>query len=130
MKNIMIRFIIVSLLATFVSVTAVQAQPEKKDEAKRTAIDGTPFRGRLTAVDAKANTITVAGKESGTFEVTPQTKIMKDGKSVTLADAKVGDEVGGFAQKKGDKYELRSLRLGQKSGSGQRLEKIEKKKNE
>ena len=51
-----------------------------------------PFHGTLTAVDAKAMTLTV-GKL--TLQVTTNTVIFQGGKSATLADGAVGERVGG-----------------------------------
>ena len=55
------------------------------------------FRGTLDAVDSTAKTITVANKTQPkrTFEITADTKFMKDGKPAILSDGVVGDPVSG-----------------------------------
>jgi hypothetical protein len=57
------------------------------------------FKGKVTSVDAQAMTLTV-GKR--TFKVTAETKITKDSQPATLADAKVGEHVGGTYAKASD----------------------------
>jgi hypothetical protein len=73
---------------------------------------GVPFHGKLAALDATAGTITV-GKTA--YSVTSDTKITKDGKTATLADFAVGDTVGGFAKKDGDKLTATVLHTGEKA---------------
>jgi hypothetical protein len=68
-----------------------------------------PFRGKITAkTDAS---ITIGER---TIEITSDTKIVKNGKPATLADAAVGDEVGGQYRTENNKMIARSLRIGPK----------------
>ncbi len=71
---------------------AVPATPAAPAKPKMTR-----FSGKLTKVDNTAKTITVDNKTKGerTFEITSDTKIMKDGKPATLSDAVVGDPTSG-----------------------------------
>ena len=55
--------------------------------------------GSVTAVDAQANTITV----KDTYQIGENTKVTSKGKSITLADIKVGDTVRVLYTKEGDK---------------------------
>jgi Cu/Ag efflux protein CusF len=66
------------------------AAPAAKPKAPR-------FMGTLKKVDNAAKTITVENKTKGdrTFEITSETKITKDKKPATLADAAEGDTVSG-----------------------------------
>jgi hypothetical protein len=66
-----------------------------------------PFHGNLSAVDTKAMTLTVG---TLTLQVTPDTKITKDGKSATLADGVVGEHVSG-AYKKTDDGKLTAISI-------------------
>ncbi len=76
-----------------------------------------PFHGKLQAVDAIAMTITVSGKTPRVYILTPDTKIKKNGKSATLNDAVVGDDVGGYVLKGADgKYTALSVRFGPRPG--------------
>lgn len=134
MKKIFTQFASICLLAAFATGINLRAEEkkteEKKIERKADAVMGMPMRGKLTAVDTKNKTVSVAGKEKDrVFQVTSQTKIMKEGKPATLEDAKVGDEVGGYAVKAGeDKLELRSLRIGPKPEPLKREKKDDEKK--
>jgi hypothetical protein len=69
--------------------------------------EGLVFRGTVSAIDAKAMTLTV---ETRTFAVTSDTKIIKDGKSATLADGVVGEQVRG-AYKKTDDGKLTAISI-------------------
>jgi ribosomal protein S1 len=90
------------------ALVAVPATSFAQDLTTNTPATNTPavkkqgqrFHGKVAAVDATAGTITV-GKT--TYSVTADTKITKDSKTATLADFAVGDNVGGFAKKDGDK---------------------------
>ena len=71
-----------------------------------------PFHGNLSAVDTKAMTLTVG---TLTLQVTPDTKITKDGKSATLADGVVGEQVSGAYKKTDDgKLNATSVHFGAK----------------
>ncbi len=71
-----------------------------------------PFRGKVGAIDKDAKVITVGERK---FHVTATTKFVKAGKPATLADAAVGDEVGGaYRESDSGKMELVSLRIGPK----------------
>ena len=57
------------------------------------------FHGRLSAVDRKAGTITVAGRDAKrVFFVTGQTQITKRRRPATLKNAVIGEEVGGVTK--------------------------------
>jgi hypothetical protein len=78
------------------------APPAQTAPVKPKKHEGLVFRGAVSAVDAKAMTLTV-GKR--TFAVTSDTKITKEGKPAILSDIAVGDKVGG-AYKKADDGKL------------------------
>jgi hypothetical protein len=54
---------------------------------------GAPFHGTLDAVDTNAMTLTVGSR---TFEITSETRIMKDDKPAILAEGVVGQPVSGY----------------------------------
>lgn len=58
-----------------------------------------PFHGKLETVDTNAMTFTV-GKR--TFQVTSETKILKDGQPAVLADGVTGETVSGSYKKAED----------------------------
>jgi hypothetical protein len=62
-----------------------------------------PFLGRITAVDQKAKTFTVAGKQrSHVFKVTKSTTITKAGAAATMTDIVQNEEARGVYLKKAD----------------------------
>ena len=71
---------------------AVESSEPAKTEKKPSA---GPFHGKLAAVDQVAKTITI-GKR--TFQITPETRIKKNGKPATLADGVVGEQVSGYVK--------------------------------
>jgi hypothetical protein len=102
---------------------AATAKPEAADSATsaKTA-KAFPFRGKISALDITAKTITLPGKEkSRVFQVTAETRITKDGKPSTLEAAKIGDEVGGRALAADEgKCNLVVLRIGPKPETGKK----------
>jgi hypothetical protein len=91
---------------------AAEAKPVDKKEATARAL---PFRGKIAAVDKQSMTIKVGER---TFQIIPDTRIMKAGKPATLAEATVGEDVGGSFREGADKkLNLVSLRIGAKPES-------------
>ena len=66
-----------------------------------------PFHGKVGIVDVSAQTLTV-GKL--TLQITPDTKITKDGQPAILADGVAGELVGG-AYKKTDDGKLKAIKV-------------------
>jgi hypothetical protein len=87
---------------------AAEAKPAASTTAKKKPL---PFHGNVGQVDRTANSVKV-GKR--VFFVTPETKVMKNGKQASLADAVPGDEVGGAYRDVGGRLVLVTLRLGPK----------------
>jgi len=67
--------------------------------AKPKKHEGLVFRGTVSAIDAKAMTLTV---ETRTFVITSETKILKDGQPATLDAGVVGQPVSGAYKKTED----------------------------
>jgi hypothetical protein len=62
-----------------------------------------PIRGKLKAVDTAASTFTLSGSDKDrVFKTTTQTEIIRQGKAATLAEAVVGEEVGGLVERQSD----------------------------
>jgi hypothetical protein len=55
--------------------------------------NGAPFRGTVDSMDTNAMTLTVGSR---TFNITSKTKITQNGEPAILADATVGEKVGGY----------------------------------
>jgi hypothetical protein len=58
-----------------------------------------PFKGKVDAVSTADNNITVGGT---VYQISTDTKLTKDGKTIMLADIKVGDQVHGLAAQSPD----------------------------
>ncbi len=92
--------IVLSIMFIFAVASVSFAAEEKKAAAKKEApakaekAKMKQATGEVTAVDAKANTITVKkGKKETTINVDDKTKIMVGKEKKALADVKVGDKV-------------------------------------
>jgi len=84
------------------------------DATKARAI---PFHGMISAVDQKAKTFTIAGKEhSRVFKVTDKTTMTKAGKPATMKDAVANEEARGSYWKVMDgTLEAKTVKLGPKT---------------
>jgi hypothetical protein len=89
------------------AITNAPASPSQAAPDKTRKHEGLVFRGTVSAIDAKAMTLTV---ETRTFAITSDTKIIKDGKSATLADGVVGEQVSG-TYKKTDNGKLTAISI-------------------
>jgi len=86
MKLNKISFILFCAVAIVTSSSVTFAQRDNKDDAG--------FSGKVTAVDARAKSITItpsarSGGEAKTFTVTDTTKIEVEGKAAKLAELKM-----------------------------------------
>lgn len=90
------------------------AGPAKPAEGKTTRY---PVRGKLKAVDPQNQTVTLAGSEKDrVFQVTTQTELSRHGQPATLADAVVGENVGGLVERQTDgRIVALKLRFGPKT---------------
>ena len=79
--------------------TNAPAASDQTAPAKPKKHDIQPFRGKLSAVDTNAKTLTVG---TLTLQITSDTKITKDGQPATLSDGVVGEPVGGVYKKTPD----------------------------
>ncbi|MGA2801818.1 MAG: hypothetical protein ABSE97_05550 [Verrucomicrobiota bacterium] len=101
--------------------TNAPASPNQTAPAKPKKHSNLPFRGKLSAVDTNAKTLTVG---TLTLQITPDTKITKDGQPATLSDGVVGQPVSG-SYKKTDDGKLNNavtVHFGVKSGEKQKKE--------
>jgi hypothetical protein len=82
--------------------------PEGQDAPKKKR-DGLPLSGKVAAVDKAAKTVKVG---ETTVQVNDETRLRKGGNTATLDDVTVGEEVGIYYKKDGDKNIALSLRVG------------------
>ena len=137
MKKSIVRVVMFGLVAAAIAIAPTQgfAQEKKKKDSSENKEEpkgekkksgGTPFRGKVDAVDKKAKTVKVGER---TFQVTADTRITKAGKPATLDDATVGEEVGGSYKEVDGKNVLNSIRFGPRpEGEAKGGEKKDKKK--
>ena len=119
MQKLFLSCLIAALSALSSLNATADDKPVPSAKTEKKAAKHVPFHGKIAAIDTEANTLKVGER---TFHATALTKIAKAGKPAQLADAKVGEDVGGaYLQGEGGKMELMSLRIGPKA------EKEEKK---
>lgn len=107
MTKSLLKITLLSFLSLSVAATplAIHAQDNPKPAVEKKAGKAhnksgiLPFHGNLKALDQKAKTITIGTR---TFEITPDTKLFKNGKPATLADAEVGKVASGGFRKSPD----------------------------
>ena len=96
------------------------ASPNQTAPAKPKKHNNPPFHGKLSAVDTNAKTLTVGAL---TLQVTPDTKITKDGQPATLLDGVVGQPVSGSYKKTNDgKLNAVTVHFGARSWEKQKKE--------
>lgn len=94
--------------------TTADSSKTTTDATKARAI---PFHGMISAVDPRAKTFTIAGKEhSRTFKITEKTVITKAGAPATMKDVVANEEVRGSYWKVMDgTLEAKTVKLGPKT---------------
>ena len=110
--------------------TSSPAANTTTDATKARAI---PFHGMISAVDAKAKTFTIAGKEhSRVFKITDKTVVTKAGKPATMKDVVANEEARGSYWKVMDgTLEAKTVKLGPKTDAEKAAdEKAKEKKKE
>ena len=96
------------------SSPAADSTKTTTDASKARAI---PFHGMISAVDNRAKTFTIAGKEhSRTFRITEKTTMTKAGAPATIKDVVANEEVRGSYWKVMDgTLEAKTVKLGPKT---------------
>jgi hypothetical protein len=99
------------------TTTASPAASLATSPSRKPATHPQPFRGKISAVDQKAKTFTVApmikGWESLPLKVTDSTKIMKAGAPGTMADIVQNEQARGtYLQRADGTLEARTVRIG------------------
>jgi hypothetical protein len=94
--------------------TTTDSSKTTTDATKARAI---PFHGMISAVDNRAKTFTIAGKEhSRTFKITDKTVITKAGAPATMKDVVANEEVRGSYWKVMDgTLEAKTVKVGPKT---------------
>jgi hypothetical protein len=107
--------------------------PAPKSTASSTrekTVRAIPFHGKIAAVDQKAKTFTIAGKEkSRVFKITNRTMLTKAGATATMKDVVVNEEVRGSYWKVTDgSLEAKTVKLGPLTEKEKAAEDARKKK--
>ena len=107
------KLIIPILVAAFAAVATLPISAA--DDAKPAPAKAVPFRGKIDSVDKQAKAFKINER---TFNITADTKIMKDGKPGTSDDVAAGQDVAGSYREGADKkLNVVSLRIGARPGA-------------
>jgi len=120
MKKSILRLAVLGLLSAAIAFAPAQvsAQDKKKDDAAaekdapkegKKKGEGLPARGKVTAINKTDKTVTVGER---VFQINSETRMTKAGKPATLDDAAVGEDVGIFYKKDGEKLVALTMRFG------------------
>jgi hypothetical protein len=138
MKKSILRLAVLGLLSTAIAFAPAQAlaQEKKNDDAAAEKKDapkegkkkreGLPARGKVTAIDKAAKTFKVGER---VFHINAETRITKAGKPAKLEDAAVGEDVGIYYKKDGEKLVALTVRFGPRPEGQPKGEKKGKKKD-
>jgi hypothetical protein len=109
LKLSLLGLMVAAVMGAPVQVRAQTEPPVAEKKKERTTL---PFHGKLKAVDTAAKTIAIG---EHTYQITADTKIFKGDKAATLADAVVGENVGGSYKKaEGGKLDVLTVHFGPK----------------
>ena len=120
-KQIALFALVAAALIAAPAVVRAEDKPAKPETAesgtpKAKKHGALPFHGSVTAVDTTANTVTLA---SQTYNITSETKIMKEGKPATLADITVGEKITGqYKKDDAGKLDAKIIHIGGKGEKG------------
>jgi hypothetical protein len=119
--------------ATAAPKTKPASSPAANTTTDATKARAIPFHGMISAVDQKAKTFTIAGKEhSRVFKITDKTVMTKAGAPATMKDVVANEEARGSYWKLTDgSLEAKTVKLGPKTDAEKAAdEKHKKKKSE
>ena len=117
--------------ATAAPKTRPTSSPAASTTTDATKARALPFHGMISAVDQKAKTFTIAGKEkSRIFKITDRTVLTKAGAPATMKDVVANEEVRGSYWKMSDEsLEAKTVKLGPKTDAEKAADEMHKKKN-
>ena len=120
MRKTIYRLLVATLFAGLVCGTALTAHAQKKKGVEK----DTGIKGKITAIDTAAKTITVAGK---TVFIDSTTEIFRAGKLIALNAVRVGSDAQVNTVLLADKLTATSVRLGTTAAAGTEPKKEPKK---
>ena len=128
-KQIALFALVAAALIAAPATIRAEDKPVKKAESAEAAKpkpknSRLPFTGKITAVDTTASTVTVGER---VFNVTSETKVLKDGKPATLSELTVGEPVrGSYTKDEAGKLNAALVHAGAKPEKGPKKKKAEK----
>lgn len=116
--------------ATAAPKTKATPSPAANTTTDATKARAIPLHGMISAVDQKAKTFTIAGKEkSRVFKITDKTVITKAGAAATMKDVVANEEVRGSYWKMSDgTLEAKTVKVGPKTDAEKAADEMKKKK--
>ena len=117
MKNIVSKLIGVGLFVSLAAFPCIELGAADDSAATRKP-RGTPYAGKISAIDRSAKTVTLSTKNEKTrvYHILADTRItLGTGEKATFEDAKVGEEAAAYGHQEGEKYIAQSLRIGPKT---------------
>ena len=116
-KSIALYALAVAALVAAPALVRAEDSPAPKPAAESGAPakkhGGTPFHGKVSAVDATAMTVKLT---SQTLNVTSETKILKAGKPATFADITAGEIIAGqYKKDSAGKLDATVIHIGDKA---------------
>ena len=125
MKKHIVLLTIAAALIAVPSATFAQTNSAATSEAKpkHKNMDAIPYKGKIEALAADGSSITVGELK---LNLTPETKILKNGEKAKLTDFAVGDKVtGSYKKDASGKLNAYSLHEGKKPGNGKKQKKTD-----
>ena len=128
-KQIALFALVAADLIAAPATIRAEDKPVKKAETTEAATpkpknSRLPFTGKITAVDTTASTVKVGER---VFNVTSETKVLKDGKPATLAELTVGEPVrGSYKKDEAGKLNALLVHAGAKPEAAPKKKKVEK----
>jgi hypothetical protein len=112
------------LLLALVNLLFLHTSPLFGQTAAPVKVKKLPFHGKIVAIDAAAQTITLNGKSARVMHVASTTTIVDgSGNPTTFSTATVGEDVGGsYIKDASGTLTLSKLRIGAKAGSKEAAE--------
>lgn len=104
------KLLIITLLGSIILHSSFALAADQKPAAAEVKKDRPiPFRGKVTAMDSQAKTVTLGTR---VFVLTDKTKVSTGDKAGSIGDVKVGESVTGSYRNVEGRMELQSLYVG------------------
>jgi uncharacterized protein YqeY len=116
MNKMLYRLLLAGLASAMIAGMTTPMQAATKaattENAKAKKAKATVYNGKVATVEKMAKTFTLDGKKDLVFQVTSETRIVKDGKPATMDDVTVGESVKVRSKVKDDKTDALLVQIG------------------